>query len=287
VARGYNEVISFSFIPKGDQENHVSKSKIISIMNPISEDKAELRGSMVNSILNTCNYNFSRKNLNLKIFESGRTYIKHSDKKIIEENILAGAISGVNSESNLKNDQGKLSFFDLKGDLLSILPNLSFETHASISYLSKSCQAVIKQNNKIVGYCGEPNKSLYSQYSIKNKIFYFELMIDKVVGIDSIKYKKISIFPKIKRDLTILVNDNILANDIIDAVERKSFNYMINIKISDIFYSKAEFGIGKKSITIEFVFQDKLSTLTDNQINDEMEKIISLLQSKHKAVVRT
>ena len=112
-------------------------------------------------------------------------------------------------------------------------------------------------------------------------------MIDKVVGIDSIKYKKISIFPKIKRDLTILVNDNILANDIIDAVERKSFNYMINIKISDIFYSKAEFGIGKKSITIEFVFQDKLSTLTDNQINDEMEKIISLLQSKHKAVVRT
>ena len=287
VARGYNEVISFSFIPKGDQENHVSKSKIISIMNPISEDKAELRGSMVNSILNTCNYNFSRKNLNLKIFESGRTYIKHSDKKIIEENILAGAISGVNSESNLKNDQGKLSFFDLKGDLLSILPNLSFETHASISYLSKSCQAVIKQNNKIVGYCGEPNKALYSQYSIKNKIFYFELMIDKVVGIDSIKYKKISIFPKIKRDLTILVNDNILANDIIDAVERKSFNYMINIKISDIFYSKAEFGIGKKSITIEFIFQDKLSTLTDNQINDEMEKIISLLQSKHKAVVRT
>ena len=48
---------------------------------------------------------------------------------------------------------------------------------------------------------------------------------------------------------------------------------MINIKLSDIFYSKAEFGIGKKSITIEFVFQDKLSTLTDNQINDEMEKI--------------
>ena len=66
VARGYNEVISFSFIPKGDQENHVSKSKIISIMNPISEDKAELRGSMVNSILNTCNYNFSRKTSQFK-----------------------------------------------------------------------------------------------------------------------------------------------------------------------------------------------------------------------------
>ena len=286
VARGYNEVISFSFIPRGDQESHVSKSKTISIMNPISEDKAELRGSMINSILNTCSYNFSRKNLNLKIFESGKTYIKHSDKKIIEENILAGAISGVNSEANLKNDQSELSVFDLKGDLLSMLPNLSFEAHAGVNYLSKNCQAVIKQNNKIVGYCGEPSKSLYTQYSIKNTIFYFELMIDKIIGIEDVKYKKISIFPKIKRDLTILVDDNILANDIIDAVERKSFNYMINIKISDIFYNKAELGIGKKSMTIEFMFQDKLSTLTDKQINDEMEKITSLLKSKHEAIIR-
>ena len=287
VARGYNEVISFSFIPKGDQDNHILRPKIISLMNPISEDKAELRGSMINSILNTCSYNFSRKNLNLRIFESGKTYIKHSDKKVIEENIFAGAISGVNSESNLKNDQDKLSFFDLKGDLLSVLPNLSFETYAGINYLSKTCQAVIKQNNKIVGYCGEPDKSLYAQYSIKNTIFYFELMIDKIVGAEDIKYKKISIFPKIKRDLTILVDDNILANDITDAVERKSFNYMINIKISDIFYNKAEFGIGKKSMTIEFMFQDKLRTLTDNQVNDEMVKITSLLKSKHEVIIRT
>ena len=154
-------------------------------------------------------------------------------------------------------------------------------------YFSKTCQAVIKQNNKIVGYCGEPSKSLYAQYSIKNPIFYFELMIDKITGIEDVKYKKISIFPKTKRDLTILVDDNILANDIIDAVERKSFNYMINIKISDIFYNKAEFGIGKKSMTIEFMFQDKLRTLTDNQVNDEMVKITSLLKSKHEVIIRT
>ena len=94
-------------------------------------------------------------------------------------------------------------------------------------------------------------------------------------------------FPKIKRDLTILVDDNILANDIIDAVERKSFNYMINIKISDIFYNKAEFETGKKSMTIEFTFQDKLSTLTDNQINNEMTKITSLLKNEHEAIIRT
>ncbi|MBT5406318.1 MAG: phenylalanine--tRNA ligase subunit beta [Gammaproteobacteria bacterium] len=287
VARGYNEIISFSFIPKGDQSNHVPKTKIASLVNPISEDKAELRGSMINSILNTCAYNFSRKNNNLRIFESGKTYIKHRDKSIIEENILAGAISGINSESNLKNEQVKLSFFDIKGDLLSILPDVSFEVNADIKYIGKACQAVIKQNNKIIGYCGEPEKSLYSQYSIKNQIFYFELMIDKITPISSLKYKKISIFPKIRRDLTILIDDEVIASDIIDAVQRKSFNYMITSKISDIFYNKSNLDIGNKSMTIEFVFQDKSSTLRDEQVNDEMEKIVLLLKNKFKAIVRS
>ena len=196
------------------------------------------------------------------------------DNRIIEENILAGAISGINSESNLKNEQAKLSFFDIKGDLLSMLPDLSFEVNNDINYISQSCQAVIKQNNKIIGYCGEPEKSLYSQYSIKNQVFYFELMIDKITPINNLKYKKISIFPKIKRDLTILVDDKVIASDIIDAVQRKSFNYMINSKISDIFYNKSDLGIGNKSMTIEFVFQDKSCTLRDDQVNDEMEKIV-------------
>ncbi len=286
VARGYNEIISFSFIPKGDQASHMPKSKIISIMNPISEDKAELRGSMINSILSTCSYNFSRQNHNLKIFEEGKTYIKHKDKGVIEENILAGAISGINCESNLKNEQEGLSFFDLKGDLLSILPDLKFEANGSINYIGQHCQAVIKQNNKIVGYCGEPEKSLYSQYSIKNRIFYFELMMDRLEVINNIKFKKISIYPKIKRDLTILVDDSVRASEIIDVVQRKSFNYMINIKISDIFYSKTDIDKGKKSMTIEFVFQDKTSTLRDNQVNDEMENIVDLLKNKYNAAIR-
>ena len=167
------------------------------------------------------------------------------------------------------------------------MPDVSFEVNADIKYIRKACQAVIKQNNKIIGYCGEPEKSLYSQYSIKNQIFYFELMIDKITPISSLKYKKISIFPKIRRDLTILIDDEVIASDIIDAVQRKSFNYMITSKISDIFYNKSNLDIGNKSMTIEFVFQDKSSTLRDEQVNDEMEKIVLLLKNKFKAIVRS
>lgn len=287
VSRGYNEIVSFSFIPTGTQVEYMTKSQIVNIMNPISEDKAEMRGGMINSILNTCSYNFSRKNNNLKIFESGKIYKKQGTSKIIEANILAGAISGISSELGLKNDQEELSFFDLKGDLLSMLPNLSFEANNNINYISKTCQAVIKQNNKIVGYCGEPVSSLYKYYSIKNKVYYFELMMDKINHIDNIRYKRISVFPKIKRDLTILVDDKVLSSELIDVIQRKSYNYMINSRISDIFYNKDEIGEGKKSMTIEFVFQDISSTLRDNQINSEMDKVINLLKNQYKAIIRT
>ena len=75
--------------------------------------------------------------------------------------------------------------------------------------------------------------------------------------------------------------------DIIDIIGEKSFNYMINSKIRDIFYNKKEFGDNIKSITLEFIFQDCNSTLTDNTVNTEMDKILSLIKKHFNAQVRT
>ena len=66
-----------------------------------------------------------------------------------------------------------------------------------------------------------------------------------------VTYKPISVYPKIFRDLTLLINNNISCDDIINSIQRKSFNYMINSRISDIFYSKKDFGDDKKIMTIE------------------------------------
>ena len=83
-----------------------------------------------------------------------------------------------------------------------------------------------------------------------------------------------------------MIDEKISGDDIIDAVQRKSFNYMINSRISDIFYSKKEFGVNKKSMTIGLVFQDNKRTLLDTEVSEEISKIISYLQDKFNAVVR-
>ena len=285
-SRGYSEVITFSFLPKDSQNSFLSKNNKINIVNPISEDKSEMRMTMMYGLLKAAKYNISRQNSNIKIYETGKIYKKQKDKRISEHNVLAGLISGVNYESNLKEFQNILNFYDLKGDLISIFPNLSFKKSNMIGYLSSLCQASIKQKNKTVGYCGEPSSKVYREFNIKNKMFYFEISSDLLNLDHNVAYKPISIFPKIQRDLTMLINDDVSGDDIIDAIQRKSFNYMINIKISDIFYSKKEFGDNKKSMTIELIFQDNSRTLLDIDINEQVSLIINYLKDKFNATVR-
>ena len=164
-SRGYLEVITFSFLPKDSQKLFLSNKSKIDVLNPISEDKSEMRANMISGLLKTAKHNISRQNSDIKIFEIGKTYKKHKDKSISEENILAGIISGANYSHNLKQLQKIIDFHDLKGDLMSIFPNLFFKESKNISYLSNSCQAVIVQGKKAVGLCGEPSLSLYKPVS--------------------------------------------------------------------------------------------------------------------------
>ncbi len=285
-SRGYNELITYSFLPKESQNSYCSENLKIDVLNPISEDKSEMRVTMMQGLLKTAKYNISRQNNNIRFYETGKIYKKHNDSKIIEQNVLAGLISGINYESNLKKDQQVLDFHDLKGDLMSILPNLSFMKESKFNHLSPICQASIIQGKTFIGHCGEPSLNLYKRFNIKAKIYYFEIDIDLLKFNQKTAYKSISIYPRIQRDLTFLVDNEVSGDKIIDAIERKSFNYMINSRISDIFYNNKEFGDNKKSITVELVFQHHDRTLLDDDINEQISLIIRYLEDKYNATVR-
>ena len=285
-SRGYSEIISFSFLPRDSQKIYSAQKERIDVLNPISEDKSEMRTTMMYGLLKTAKYNISRQNSNIKLYEIGKVYKKHRDNIITEEIVLGGLISGINYESNLKQLQNDVDFFSLKGDLSSIFPALTFTKNDKTSFLSATCQANIIQDKKIVGLCGEPSMEIYNKFGIKNKVYYFEIYTDLLDLDNKVKFRPISIFPRVQRDITMLINNEISGDDIVDAIKRKSFNYMINSKISDIFYNKREFGSNKKSMTIELIFQDNTRTLLDEDVNTEISNIIRYLQDKFKAIIR-
>ena len=286
VFRGYNEIKSYSFLPKLYQERFVSKKSIINIQNPISEDKTQMRTSLIPGLVKTYKYNSNRQQSNLKIFEIGKVYERNNKGLIKENNYAAGLIAGENSDLSLKIDSNPMNFFDLKGDLISMIPDVEFKHSTKCKFLNENVQAGIFQNKKQIGFCGEVSDLLCIDESIDNKIYAFEILLNFRLFPESVTFMKVSQFPKTKRDLTILVDDKILGKDIIDIITKQSYKYLINIKINDVFYNN-KFDTTKKSISLEFQFQNRNATLVDTDVNLQMNEILKLLQKHLDAQLRT
>ena len=278
-SRGYNEIISYTMLPRNSQDQIHDNSEIIRILNPISEDKSDLRASMVCSMLQTYKYNKSRQAASLRFYESGKVYSYNQSRKITETNMLAGIIGGINFTSNLRNSRKKLDFFDLKGDLSSIMSNLSFKKTNNSRYLVSNAQMSIFKDNIFIGTFGALKPSLRDSYDISDEVFYFELMIDSIKIPNILKYADFSRFPKIKRDITVKIDNKISIEDVVNCIRKSSLKYMINSRISDIFYSMNHEN-PFKSITIELIFQRNVSTLSDKEVNEQMTILTARLKDK-------
>ena len=284
ISRGYNEVINYAFIPK-DSQIHTSRlDHIIKLINPISEDKAEMRTSMVHSLLKNVSYNKNRQKSSVKFFEIGKTYSISNKNKILEKNMIAGVVTGLSYPKNFKEDKLPATFYDVKGDILSILPNLQINRISAESYLKKDCQSVIEQGVMKIGTLGQIDRKLLAQYDLKDNIIYFEIDMDHVSRVESLKINEFSIYPKVKRDLTVICGPSYISNTLINKIREKSHKYMINIRISDIFYNDK---YNVKNITLELIFQAKDRTLVDRDVTDEMSDIVSIIENELKLKIKS
>ena len=106
-----------------------------------------------------------------------------------------------------------------------------------------------------------------------------ELMIDSIKVQNTVKYANFSRYPKIKRDITIKINDKTSIEEVVNCITKSSLKYMINSRISDIFYSMNHEN-SHKSLTIELIFQGNVSTLSDQEVNEQMTILIKRLKDK-------
>ena len=159
------------------------------------------------------------------------------------------------------------------------MSNLSFKKTNNSSYLVSNAQMSIFKDNIFIGTFGALKPSLRDSYDISDEVFYFELMIDSIKIPNIIKYADFSRFPKIKRDITIKIDNKISIEDVVNCIRKSSLKYMINSRISDIFYSMNHEN-PFKSITIELIFQRNVSTLSDKEVNEQMTILTARLKDK-------
>ena len=292
---GLNEVINYSFIPKFTKELFNFGEEVIEIKNPLSEDMAIMRPTLLYSLIANVRDNINRNQTDLKLFEISKTFKKLGEGQnglAIEDLKIALILSG-REEKNLWNQsKSDYSFYDLKGYLEFLLERLNV-TKYSLTRLTNNknfhpgASAEIKIGEDVIGVLGELHPNLVNYFGIKReKVFFAELNLTSLLKYIKIKvnYETISKYPEVLRDLAITLDRSVLVGEMVKEIKKK-VNLIEKIDIFDV-YSGDKIDKDKKSVAMSIVLRDKNRTLTDEDIDKAMTAILELIKDKYNGEIR-
>ncbi len=292
VGQGFNEMMSNSltspdYIRLSDQLKEESN---IQMLNPLSNDLAVMRQSMLFSGLEAISYNSNRKRPDLKLFEFGKTYHNYEDKRI-ENKHLSILISGNRSkESWISTGVQTSDFFYLKGIVSSVLERLGLNRLKSgpikNDIFSEGLSLTLGKV-KIVEF-GSVKKSVLKHFSISQEVWYADFNWDAILDFakrNKIKYSEISKFPEVRRDFALLLDESVKFEDIHILAKQTEKQLLKEVSLFDVYQGK-NLPHGKKSYAVSFIIQDENKTLTDKQIDKIMNKLQHNFETKLGAELR-
>ncbi len=292
VSLGFYEIMTNSLI--SDKKNSLNKDtkglKNVDVLNYSSIDQSQLRSSMIFSGLDVLKYNINRKKNNLKLFEVGKEYHKSDDGKYVEIEKLALFICGFKNDNHWNTLEKKSDYFFLKGIIKSITDRLGFSNVKSKPITSDNIsdgETIFYNKSEILSF-GLISKDVCEYFDINEKVLYAEIDVKTVLDKYSIKpvqFKSISKFPEVTRDLSILIDDDLNFDKIYKTTKQIDQNLIKDVSLFDVFEGK-NLPKNKKSYGISFKLQDNKKTLSENEIEEVMSKIISRLKKEFNAELR-
>jgi len=286
---GLSEAVTYSFTSPdfadklGLEENNSARNAI-KLLNPIGEALSVMRTTLTHSMLETLAYNITHFNKSAALFEIAKVYLPKSlpleELPHEEERLVIGAYGD------------GIDYYSVKNAVDKVLCALGIETkifRSNRPFLHPGRSAEIVAAGESIGFIGEIHPNTARKYEVENyRINIAELSVEKLCALkknSKRKFEVFSKFPTIERDLALVVDDSVLAADMIDAVKAADADYLSDVKIFDVFKSE-QLGADKKSVGIRLSFSSVERTLTDDEIAVQIEKILASLNSRTGAKIR-
>ena len=282
---GLNETLSYILVNDKEATKYTTDNvEIVKLLDPMTEERNTLRYSMIPSLVKIYEYNKARNQKDVSIFEIGKGFYK-KDEQYGENLKLCVLMTG---ERYLSVKSKQVDFYDIKGIAEELLDYLGYGGRYSFvvkDELPKEFHpyqtAQISVNNDIVGIIGKlhPNCT-------KDNVYVLEINLDKLLEkkTGKMKYKEISKFPSVKKDLAVVIDKDITSEEIAKQIKKLAGNLLLGSKIFDV-YTGENIEESKKSIAYSLEFGAADRTLTDDEINAILEKIIAGLE-KQGAIIR-
>jgi phenylalanyl-tRNA synthetase beta chain len=289
VGLGFYEIMTNS-ITNSAYFSEEESGTSVKMLNNLSAELNILRPSMLETGLEAIAHNLNRRNNDLRFFDFGKTYATAGSGQYSEPEHLCLYITGKNLEEGWRSKPTASDFYVLKGIVSKVLQLLgitvdSFETLQHPKFES-GLQGTIKE--EIVLQTGIVNKKTLGRFDIKQPVFFADLnwdLLSKIAAANKPAFNLIPKFPAVQRDLAIIVPTQLAYEEVEKSVQKMSLNKLQGIKLFDIFESE-KLGAGKKSMAVNFTFLDEEKTLTDQEIDGWMNKIMSTLEKDLQAEIR-
>lgn len=266
------------------------KEAQVVLLNPLSQDLNAMRQTLLFGGLESLSYNINRKVSDVFLYEFGKTYNKFGDE-YHEERKLALWVSGKKQEVSWSSSKEKVDFFYLKAIVEKLLQRLGLHKGVSVSAIQTDLFSeglAYKIRKKKVLEIGNVRSSILKSSGIKQEVFYADLNWDAILELlkdQKTKYKEVSKFPEVRRDLALLVDNEVLFADLQSIALRTDKNLLKEVSLFDV-YQGDKVAEGKKSYALSFLFRDEEKTLTDKVVDKAILKIFKSLEHQLKAELR-
>ena len=261
----------------------------ITLLNPLSNDLATLRRSMLFSGLETIAYNLNRQQESLRLFEFGKTYhLANEERK--ENKHLSILMTGQKAPLHWRNQKENIDFFYTKGIVSALIEKMGIsklKNSPATNAIFEEGQMLKLGKTTLVEY-GIVKNSISSTFGIDQAVYFVDFKWDAIenfIKTTNVKFKPIPKFPEVKRDFALLIDEDISFEAIYKVAKQTDQKYLKEISLFDV-YKGNNLPAGKKSYAISFTLQDSTKTLTDKEIETIMSKLQKQLEKKVGAELR-
>ena len=290
IGNGFYEIWTNSLTNQSYQEKNklTFKGEAVEILNKLSEEQGILRQTLLFTGLEVCAYNINRKQKDLKLYEFGKIYYKEAGKYNEEERLVLFMTGNVETE-NWRHKTQSVTYYDLAQQVQHVLQksgvtNVKQETIKDqlLEYGSK-----LLRGNEEIGKLGKVKPALLKDFGVKQEIFYAELNTSLLFQAANPKLviKEVAKFPEVRRDLSLVLDKQVNFNEISNVVLNTEKRLIKNIIAFDV-YEGENIPQGKKAYALGFTLLDETKTLTDDEIDKTMNRLMKAFEDKLGAVIR-
>lgn len=288
--RGFQEIISYSFVAPESEQRWALKSSTVSLLNPLAQTMSVMRSSLFSGLLTALKFNVARRQDRLQLFEFGQCFSRLEGGQLKQTMFLGGLRYGSRFPIQWGTGSDNVDFFDLKGDVESFLGGFGIKGHEWVRCdhpgLHPGRSVALMINSEQVGWLGELHPKWVAHEELPMVPVIFEIQWESIM----VPQKKelisdVSRFQPVCRDLSVLVHPSVLVGDMLQALRAARVAGVTDVTLFDV-YQGERIEMGYKSVAFRVTMQDQEHSLTEGERSVPITALLEILEHRFQAKLR-